>query len=292
MAAKNMENLTDSTDHQITHSFPFVRKGMYLFLIFVSVHVIGIIFIVINSLYLRCTRGSGSVRMNEGDFDRSDRKRCCKLRGAVACNVVLIAHMFLTMTEGIMALLYQSPSLYSYKLNTAYWALFGINYGILVLAFLPCAYEVDAFNIYAHLGHIHACNAFEFFNFIIFWASLILAVTSKVFGYEIQIFLPRGFGYMGPGHAILALLLSYFSMFIGAGCYFTQFKIDKEIISKEEAVQLISQKIREAPSIQWIMSLGEARARSESFHSSNWQYLETKYLVADLGRGGGHPPAL
>ena len=118
MAAKNMENLTDSTHHQITHSFPIVRKGMYLFLTFVSVHVIGIIFIVINCLYLRCTRGHGSVRMNEDDFDRNDRKRCCKIRGAVACNVLLITHMFLTMTEGIMVLVYQSPSLYSYKLNT------------------------------------------------------------------------------------------------------------------------------------------------------------------------------
>ena len=126
--------------------------------------------------------------MNEGDFDRSDRKRCCKIRGAVACNVLLIAHMFLTVTEGIMALVYQSPSLYSYKLNTAYWALFGVNYGILVVAFLPCAHAIDAFNIHTHLGHIHACNAFEFVNFIVFWVSLILAVTSKVFRYEIQIF--------------------------------------------------------------------------------------------------------
>ena len=109
-------------------------------------------------------------------------KRSC------ACNVLLIAHMFLTMTEGIMALVYQSPSLYSYKLNTAYWALFGVNYGILVVAFLPCAYLIDAFNIHAHLRHIHACNAFEFVNFIVFWVSFILAVTSKVFGYEIQIF--------------------------------------------------------------------------------------------------------
>ena len=198
MAAKNMENLTDSSHHQITHSFSFVRKGMYLFLIFVSVRVIGIIFIVINSLYLRCTRGHGSVRMNEGDFDRSDRKRCCKIRGAVACNVLLIGHMFLTVTEGIMALVYQSPSLHSYKLNTAYWAMFGVNYGILVVAFLPC----DAFNIYAHLGHINACNAFEFVNFIVFSVSFILAVTSKIVGFEIQIFLPRGFGYMDPGHAI------------------------------------------------------------------------------------------
>ena len=187
----------------------------------------------------------------------------------MACNVLLIVHMFLRVTEGIMALVYQSPSLYSYKLNTAYWALFGINYGILVVAFLPCAYLIDAFNIHAHLGHIHACNAFEFANFIVFRVSLILAVTSKVFGYEIQNFLPRGLAYIGPGHAILALLLSYFSMFIGAGCYFTQFKLDKEIMSKEEAVQFISQKIQEGPSIQWVMSLGEARARSESFHCSN-----------------------
>ena len=61
-------------------------------------------------------------------------------------------------------------------------------------------------------------------------------------------------------------------MFIGAGCYFTQFKVDKKVMSKEEAVQLISQKIREAPSIQWVMSLGEARARSESseFCSASW----------------------
>ena len=252
-----MENLTDKDDIGA-----FTNKATLVFIAFVSLHVIGVFLIIINSLYLLCTRGYGSVRINEKMIHRR-RERCCKIRNAIACNILLICHILLTVTEAIMALVYQSPSLYNYALNKAYWILFGVNYITLFFIFFPCADGFRALETHAHLGHIYACNVFEFVNFVVFWASIFLALTSKMFNYHIQLYLPSGVGYMGARHAIPALLLSYFSMLMGAGCYYTNSKVHNEIISKQEAVNIINKKLNEAPSIEWTMSRGTVRARGK-----------------------------
>ena len=51
--AANIENFTGSAHPQIAHSSAFVTKGMYVFLVFASFHVIRIIFIVTNSIQWR-----------------------------------------------------------------------------------------------------------------------------------------------------------------------------------------------------------------------------------------------
>ena len=133
-------------------------------------HLIGIIVVLINAYYLRRTRGHGSAR-KKLNASVSKSKRLCKIRNIVACNLLIIYNIALTGLEVAMAVIYQSPQMYNESYTAAYWMLIGINYGLLLLLCLPWAILLGALKSHTHVGHIQACNAFEFFNFIIHWGS-------------------------------------------------------------------------------------------------------------------------
>ena len=136
---------------------------------FMFLHLIGIICVALNAYYLKRTRGYDSARI-QLNAPNSEKKRLFKIRNSIACNILIVYHITLTALELGMAIIYQIPQMYNESYTSAYFLLVGINYGILVLLCLPWAFLSGTFKSHAHLGHVHACNAFEFFNLVIHWA--------------------------------------------------------------------------------------------------------------------------
>ena len=221
---------------------------------FMFLHLIGIICVALNAYYLKRTRGYDSARI-QLNAPNSDKKRLFKIRNSIACNILIIYHITLTALELGMAIIYQIPQMYNESYTTAYFLLVGINYGILVLLCLPWAFLSGTFKSHAHLGHVHACNAFEFFNLVIHWGSILLVMVCTETNCSD---LPSHMGLLGSGFAIIPIMISYVAMLIGAACNYPSFMVYNNMISRQDAVNIIKQKLEEPPYIDWTVSCGQS----------------------------------
>ena len=150
------------------------KKAVSVVICFASLYGIGLLFVIVNSVYLKCSRGHGSIRIGKRMVDLEIR-RCCKIRSAVACNMLIIYHILLISVEIIAAVvlsLSQNPTL-----NNVMWILAALNYGVLLLWYLPCSMVIGSNKTHSHIGLVFGCNALELFHFLVFWVCAIFGIT-------------------------------------------------------------------------------------------------------------------
>ena len=95
----------------------------------------------------------------------------CKVRNTVACNILIIFQLVLTILE--LALITEIR----YRIVDFIYMLITVagNVVIIITVCLPAAYLAGP----AHTGHIHAWNVYEFFNLIVLCFLTNLLTTDK-----------------------------------------------------------------------------------------------------------------
>lgn len=241
--------------------------------VLVVVHVLGLILLLINSCYLVCTRGYGSTRISQSkfrkrnrDLDKPETKRCCKLRSAKACNILVLYHILLIIIEvGFAIVCYIEPSL-NHEFNDFEDMRFALliaavcNFGFIIIFILPYSYSVGALRAHAQICHLNACSSFEVLNFILFWASLLLLIGCSAADCSE----PSLLDLMGSGLAAVPLILSYIILLIGAKMYKKRLNKVQNPISSQEAVTTIGRKIQEPPYLKWTISCGHQEGSGDS----------------------------
>ena len=228
----------------------------------VVVHLLGILLYMLNSCYMRLTRWSGG----EG-LDRPSRKRCCKLRNIKAMNFLTMHHAGLVILDFIISFLFLSQDEEDRGLSitpTMIWILPGTSYMFLFIG-MPIAMACGMIHK-AHVGPLHAFNIFEFLHLIIFWASLFyMIICAGIDTSEMH----EDFRNLAHGYAAIPMAWAYLMMVIGPCMNKGFFKLGKDVISRQQAVNFINGKIQETPSIKWKVSCGytiqRTKHRSKSF---------------------------
>ena len=196
----------------------------------------GVVLVLFNCYYLKCTRGQSSTRWKT-DQCTLCRKRPCKVRSAVACNILIIYQLVLVLIELICATLHHPY--YSTEYFVTLWTLFLFHYIIISVLCLPVAYIVGACRSYSQIGPIHAGTVFEFFNHVLLYA-LIIGLSYSKMDYRYSTY----FGITG-------VTVTYVMLIYLAYINYSSFKVFTKIISKEEAVNVINRKVNEVPYIKW-----------------------------------------
>ena len=236
------------------------KSGLFIFGL-VFVHLAGIMLFVANVLYLKTTRGHGSARISVKmfnklkDLDDFRSKRCCKTRNVLALNILILYHAVLCGLEVILAVICQNKQSWNDRFNMyrglvfTFWVsanLAFIIYLLLIILIMPPRELVDAMKTHAHIGHIHACDIFEFLISVTFWAALLHLLVCACMDCSVVTplnTLPTKFGVLPP-------ICAYLLLFISAVINKKRNKLQSiEIISKQETVRIIMEKLQQPPSI-------------------------------------------
>ena len=210
-----------------------------------SIHFAGILLLIINSLCLV--------------YKRNGRKRWCKIKSDLACNVLFLYHVILLTLEMILALvcqIYQDLSEFcqSHNLVDLFLILAGTNYLFLLLYLAPRRVSVGAFETDGHTSSLNTSKSFAFVNFLVFWSMLgLLASCSRI-----DCRFMSGFETLANGYGLIPLLLSYIAMLCEAyltstvEARYKNFE-SADIISKDKAIAIIQQRFKEQPRIEGLV---------------------------------------
>ena len=200
--------------------------GFHILIISAFLRLAALLFIGINAGYLRCTRGLGSVRIKSVT---SLSERCCKLRSRYVCNVMVLIHVSLLISELITAV---TLTLLRRILSYYFWILVVFDYLLLFLCLLCTGHSISLRRSYTHVG---CFNAFEFVNLIIFWAIV------SFMGVFVPYFLYWIFGFCAIPYTVLLY---------GAEKNYKRFRFYRNSISKSEATEKIKRILEDLPSIE------------------------------------------
>ena len=242
-------NISNSTNLQ-----DIVPVAKDIFIFFIVLHWIGFLLVLLNACYLMCTRGYGSVRIGRNMKDLEIR-RCCKMRKAVACNILIMYQIVLVACEIVMAIVFHSLQFSNDSTQPAFWfwLLVAGNYTMLMCCCIPGVLNFNAFKSHSHIGPLHGCNAFECLNFVIFWVSVTFVTICQLTDCTS---LPFGLRILGDRAALIPAIIAYVGMLVGSFYNRKSFGVYKKVISKHEAVTILKQKLEEWPSIEWLVRCG------------------------------------
>ena len=245
----------------------------------VIAHLLGVLLFMLNACYLKVTRGydkSRNVNTGNEELDKLKSKRCCKLRSFKAMNFLVMYHVMLVILDFIIAFIHLSQDPEDRVLSitpTVIWILPGIAYMVLFI-FMPIA-MMCGLGTLAHTGPLHAFNIFDFLHLVIFWASLICMLTCA--GADCS-GLHSDLQNLASGYAAIPFAWSYLLMIWGACMNKGFFKLGKKVISKQDALNFINEKLQETPSIEWTVSCGHSvtTGKRSKFLSKLIEFIETR----------------
>ena len=219
-------------------------KGfLILFYCLLGFHLLGVILLIINACYLKCTKGITSARL-EANQCSLGLKRPCKVRNTAVCNILIIFQLVLAVIEsGIWILKLIRYHEILEDILFLFWILLTTsNVFIIITVCLPVAHLTGAFKSSAHIGPIHAWNVFEFYNFVLLCFLLSLLVTALEQGWPLHIIITFVIG---------SLIGTYAAIITGAAISYSRFKVYSKLITKEEVLTIINNSLSEPPYIQW-----------------------------------------
>ena len=229
-------------------------------LCFTSLRGIGLFLVIVNGVFLKCSRGRGSVRIGKRMADL-DIRRCCKIRSTVACDVLTVYHIVLITAELITAVVSPLLQIPNNLLKNAMWMMAAINYGILLVWSFTCSIVCDSNEANSPIGPVPGRNALELFHFLVFWICAIFMITCVPTNCT---YIPFDLKFLGSEAAVFPLIIAYLGMVVGSFCNKYSFAVYSEVTSKHEAVELLKRKLQEAPSIEWQISCGHRVPNGEN----------------------------
>ena len=203
-----------------------------------SLHGLGLLFVIVNIVFLKCSRGHGSVRIGKRMVDLEIR-RCCKIRSAVACNVLIVYHIVLIAAEMTAAFVLSLPQIPKNHLKSVMWILVTINYGVLLFWCLPCSMVIGSNKTHSHIGPVFGRNALELFHFLVFWVCAIFMISCALSNCN---YLPFDLMSLDLRVIFIPLIIAYIGMVVGSFCNKYSFTVYKQVTSKHEAVELPKKK--------------------------------------------------
>ena len=217
--------------------------GLKILIVSLLLRLAALLFVGMNAGYLRCTRGLGSVRILKS-VSSSFPERCCKTRSSYACNVMVLIHVTLLITEMMTAVIL---TCLSHTLCYWFWLLVFCDY--FFISCTVCSRCIIATSqSHAHVGCLHALSAFELVNLIIFW--ILVPIMA--------IYLP----FLMFGNAFLfgwaSIVISYFVLLYGAWRNYKRFRMYRTLISKSEATEKMKRILEDRPSIEWYIKWNQS----------------------------------
>ena len=237
----SLENTTFVTTTEIS----LIKTG------FIFVHGIGIILCGINIWCLK----EKIDDVAKGTVKKWNIRRFCHVRKDVALNILFMYHVFLFMGNIILGITCDIQDSWNPQLEPnpnenlvrAFWLSALANYVFLaVLAF--CLADIPKGYI------VHSGLIFEFLHLLTFWISLLLMLTCAGMNCS---------GFQNPmkdfihGYAAIPMLISYGVLFLGGWAYSVRVKKIK-VISAQEAVTKIKEKLHGSPAIEWTVVCGNS----------------------------------
>ena len=251
--------------------------------ILVIAHSIGLFLFIVNSLYLLCigeTLRTAFLCKSEKDFEDSDEKRCCKVSSSKACSFVLFYHLVLIAAELIVAIVSFTDATFLNEDDIYFDVVFSdktidvgtvlffaavVNYIVLMLymipfVLIPLARKAKRIN---NIGKLVTYNMFSFYNFLVFWWLIYIIIQCRKSNTCVE--LPAAFqitsrqcedtSYL----AAILMVIVYVIMLVEAGVlkrYIIVFPFGNrsppiDEVSKDEAVEIMKNKKKEAPYIAW-----------------------------------------
>ena len=217
---------------------------MYPGIIFVLLHFLGILYVLI-SASVDCARRENYIGTKP------------KRRGARAFNILILYHMFLSAAALILGIIYDTNETESgsHRNSTIFvllWLSAAANYSFSLLVLAVCATFSQYFYVYKKSGCIHAGHVFELLTFILFWSSIGLMFICQQ--RECAGLPPLLNKYADALFGLAAILLFIFYLILLSLAIWNTYA-DK-LISKEEAVNLINERIEEEVFIGWKLRCG------------------------------------
>ena len=127
------------------------------------------------------------------------------------------------------------------------WVLIVVTYVIILLCLISCYNTCGAYESHAHIGPISGVVAFEFLHAVIFWFSFILFVSGAVTNSARPLLISPDLIYA----FIPGTIYMYVMMWVGSTLYYKRhIQTYKEIFSKQEAIDILNQKLLEPPAIE------------------------------------------
>ena len=251
--------------------------------ILIIIHSIGLFLFIVNSLYLLCigeTLRTALLCKSEKDFEDSDEKRCCKVSSSKACSLVLFYHLVLIAAELIVAIVsftdvtfLNEDDIYfdvvfsdkPVDVGTVLFFTAAVNYIVLMLymipfVLIPLARKAKRIN---NTGKLVTYNMFSFYNFLVFWGLIYIIIQCRKS--DLCVELPAAFQIIGHQYddtsyiAAILMVIVYVIMLVEAGVLKRYIIVSPfgnrsppiDEASKEEAVEIMKNKTKEAPYIVW-----------------------------------------
>ena len=268
------------------------------------------LFIVNSTYLLRIGESLGTALLckSEQDFEDSDKKRCCKVSSSKACSLVLFYHLVLIAVDLIVAIVsftdaafWNEDDIYfnvvfdekPMDVGTVLFFAASVNYIVLMLymipfVLLPLARKPKRIN---NIGKLVTYNMFSFYNFLVFWGLIYIIIYCRKS--DLCDELPSAFQIIGRQYgdtsyrrrhgdishlAVILLVIVYVIMLVEAWVLkqyiivspFGNRSSPIDEVSKDEAVVIMKNKMKEAPYIAWtIRCPGENQCCDSSMWTLN-----------------------
>ena len=218
----------------------------------VVAHLLGVVLILLNSMYLWLTRAYDlkEYHYENEDMDMLKSKRCCKIRNGKAMNISVIYHAILQIADFVVVFFSESNRESEYAIDwPIHWLLPGMHY-IIFLCLIPVAVLLNS--TFTHIGPIHALNTFEFLHFVIFWASnfymsICAGVGCKNLAPDLRD--------LASGYAAIPMGWSYLVMLFGAWIN-QDYECSDVINSTQDFIRCLNEELHKTTRIMMRVSCG------------------------------------
>ena len=219
-----------------------------LIFVLVIIHIGGILFLLINSMYPLCNRKSKRQKGN-----------CCKIGSDLAFILLFLYHTSLNVLELIIAFLcqfveYCKENVSQNNLVDTFLISASVDYLFILVYLTPKIISTDSLEIKRKL---HALTFFAFLHFLVFWFSLVLLLACSIKDCSEL----SGFTVLAEGYAAIPLVISYLAMALEAS--FTHVVVmewntvaSADIISKDDAISILQQKSEAQPCLEVNITCG------------------------------------
>ena len=219
-----------------------------LIFVLVIIHIGGILFLIINSMYPLCNRKS-----------KRQKRNCCKIGSDLAFILLFLYHTSLNILELCIAFLCQFVEYWKEKFSQNnlvdnFLISASVNYLFILVYLTPKIISNDSLEIKRKL---HALTFFAFLHFLVFWFSLVLLLACSIKDCSEL----SGLTILAEGYAVIPLVISYLAMALEAS--FTHVVVmewntvaSANIISKDGAISLLQQKSEAQPCVEVNITCG------------------------------------
>ena len=176
---------------------------------------------------------------------------CIKIRTTTACNCLVLYYMILTGFDVIFALLLQFNENWIDHFNEdnyfpdILWLLAAVTFVFVIIKFL-FHFKISTAKPHDHFEKIHCADIFEFGNFALFWMCFFL--MSVCSGWDCSV-LKSPLTELASGFAGILLAVTYILLLLCSIFYTKRQNI--KIISKREAIIILTEKRQNVPSLDW-----------------------------------------